>query len=299
MRRSQSFRLEAEDFSFLRKVRRPDDDDASGDGFLAGRQGGASKAWTPFEGDAGRYKVVLHYLDDDHAKRFVLKIGDEKHKVTPDRNEDARSHEVEREVAFDNVDLDPGDLIRLKLAGRGAVDFIEFVPLHDRVSDGGPRSEEPESPVEAPAKSGDGDSSSGDRAGMSAFEMEVVSLTNEIRASRGLGELKADRDLAEAAEGHSRDMATNNFFGHVGSDGDRFFDRTSDAGYDGRYVGENIAAGHDTPEQVVAAWMRSDGHRANILNPKFNEIGVGFVSDDDSRYTEYWTQNFGFDSSLV
>lgn len=126
---------------------------------------------------------------------------------------------------------------------------------------------------------------------------EVVSLTNDYRILEGLQPLTLNNSLSNAAQTHSQDMAYNDFFSHTGSTGTTVSDRTTSAGYDSYYVGENIAAGHITAEQVVQGWMNSPGHRENILNPNYTEIGVGYyyLENDtgEVNYSRYWAQNFG------
>ncbi|MDB9527254.1 CAP domain-containing protein [Oscillatoria sp. CS-180] len=129
------------------------------------------------------------------------------------------------------------------------------------------------------------------------FIQEVVRLTNEYRADNGLWALSFDDDLAEAAQTHSENMAEQDFFSHKGKDNTRSWDRARAAGYETGMVGENIAAGYVSPQSVVDAWIKSDGHRANLLNEHFNEIGVGyFYLEDDTgevNYKTYWAQVFG------
>jgi hypothetical protein len=129
------------------------------------------------------------------------------------------------------------------------------------------------------------------------FIQKVVELTNQFRAENGVGLLTLDEDLSEAAQVHSENMAYYDFFGHVGLDGALPRDRAENAGYETRMVGENIAAGFATPEGVVKGWINSESHRANMLDPRFNEIGVGYVYfPDDSgelQYRTYWAQVLG------
>lgn len=91
-------------------------------------------------------------------------------------------------------------------------------------------------------------------------------------------------------------MALNDFFDHVGSDNSLPWDRIVAEGYNYSWAGENIAAGHQTPEHVVAEWMDSPGHRANILNCAFTETGVGYIylAQDQGKYIyhHYWTHVF-------
>ncbi len=95
--------------------------------------------------------------------------------------------------------------------------------------------------------------------------------------------------LETAAQQHSDDMATRNFFSHTGSDGSTPASRISNTGYQWWYIGENIAAGYSTPKAVIDAWLRSSGHCANIMNGRIEEIGVAKAVNPSSRYGVYWT----------
>ncbi|MFD9031326.1 sigma-70 family RNA polymerase sigma factor [Streptomyces sp. NPDC059567] len=118
---------------------------------------------------------------------------------------------------------------------------------------------------------------------------QVVSLVNSERAKAGCGPLTENSLLTEAAQGHSVDMAARNFFDHTNPDGDGPGERVTATGYRWSTYGENIAMGQRTPAQVMESWMNSPGHRANILNCSFKEIGIGIHSDGGP----YWTQVFG------
>jgi hypothetical protein len=125
------------------------------------------------------------------------------------------------------------------------------------------------------------------------FESEVLDRVNAERADQGLHPLNADTNLATAARDHSEDMGLQDYFSHESLDGRTVADRITAAGYSFNTYGENIAAGQPTPERVVDAWMSSSGHRANILNPIYCDIGVGYAYLVNSTYGHYWTQNFG------
>ncbi|WP_268800461.1 CAP domain-containing protein [Pseudomonas huanghezhanensis] len=99
--------------------------------------------------------------------------------------------------------------------------------------------------------------------------------------------------LGTAAQGHSRAMANNNFFDHLDRDGRTPGDRAELAGYAGQQVGENIAAGQDTPRKVVDGWLASAGHCANLMNPQFRELGAAYATDPKSDAGVYWTAMFG------
>ena len=125
---------------------------------------------------------------------------------------------------------------------------------------------------------------------------KVLQVTNAARAQAGLKPLRLNSPLSRAAQRHSASMAYQDFFSHSGPDGTAF-SRIREAGYRYSLAGENIAAGQSTPEAVVNGWMKSPGHRANILNPGFVDIGIGyeFLANDPGRvtYKHYWTQTFG------
>lgn len=129
------------------------------------------------------------------------------------------------------------------------------------------------------------------------LEEQVLGLVNEQRRQAGLKPLRLNAQLNAVAAAHSQDMALNDFFSHSGSNGSSIDDRISAAGYRYSLTGENIAAGFNSPATVVQGWMNSPRHRANILNPALQEIGVGmFLLDNDTgrtNYRYYWTQNFG------
>jgi uncharacterized protein YkwD len=132
---------------------------------------------------------------------------------------------------------------------------------------------------------------------VASWEEEVVRLTNIERWSADGGAhlppLKQESHIDAAALRHSTDMALNNHFDHTGTDGSSGGDRMRDAGYNWFTWGENIAAGYTSPAAVVAGWMGSPGHHANIMYPSFREIGVSYVYRGASTYRHWWTQNFG------
>lgn len=99
--------------------------------------------------------------------------------------------------------------------------------------------------------------------------------------------------LATAAEAYSRVMANNNFFDHKDRDGRTPSDRAELAGYSAQQIGENIAAGHDSANQVVEGWLASPGHCANLMNPGFRELGAAYALDPKSDAGIYWTAMFG------
>lgn len=127
--------------------------------------------------------------------------------------------------------------------------------------------------------------------GDAAAEQRVIVIVNQRRSAAGCGPVRLDIQLRAAARGHSADMATNAYFSHTGVDGSSPWDRAKRAGYDSP-SGENIAMGQRTAEDVMRAWMNSDGHRRNIVNCDSKAIGVGLRRNRAG--TPYWTQMFGF-----
>lgn len=122
---------------------------------------------------------------------------------------------------------------------------------------------------------------------LSQFEQEVVDLTNAERSKQGLAPLQANVELSNVARDKSGDMATSNYFDHTSPTYGSPFDMIRAYGITYQTAGENIAKGQRTPEEVVTAWMNSQGHRENILNGNFTHIGVGFVEQGN-----HWTQMF-------
>ncbi|MGQ9869237.1 CAP domain-containing protein [Leptodesmis sp.] len=125
----------------------------------------------------------------------------------------------------------------------------------------------------------------------------VLNLTNQFRAANGLAPLQLNIELDAAALGHSQDMALNDYFDHNGLNGSTPASRINQVGYVYSIYIENIAAGYDTPEEVVQGWIDSPEHRANLLNSSFTEVGIGYyyLANDTgvNNYYSYWTQNFG------
>lgn len=97
---------------------------------------------------------------------------------------------------------------------------------------------------------------------------------NTQRQANGLPALVADPRLSEAAQRHAQDMAAHGFLDHQGSDGSRLSDRVTRAGYCWRSISENIAWGIPGESQVITQWMRSRGHRRNILDRQIRNFGV-------------------------
>jgi hypothetical protein len=126
-----------------------------------------------------------------------------------------------------------------------------------------------------------------------AFAAEVLTLVNKERQAVGLAPLTRAVELDRCAQKYAQYMGEAGFFSHNGPDGSTPASRIKAEGYSGTTWGENIAAGQRTPQAVMTAWMNSSGHRANILNSSFKEIGIGCAAVSGSPMGIYWVQNFG------
>jgi uncharacterized protein YkwD len=128
---------------------------------------------------------------------------------------------------------------------------------------------------------------------MSALEQSVVDLTNQARAQAGLPPLAVSSPLVTAAQTHSRDMAQTNIFDHTvpGVAEPTLESRAAAVGYNFSWLGENIAFNYADAPSILAAWMNSPEHRANILSPNFTQIGVGIAWNGQGQ--AYATQEFG------
>ena len=119
------------------------------------------------------------------------------------------------------------------------------------------------------------------------FAVEVLNLVNAERANLGIAPLRLADDLQEEAEIRAQEIVE--VFSHTRPDGSDCFTVMKNRG---RTCGENIAAGHASASETVEQWMDSEGHRENILNPAFRELGVGYAYEDYSTYHHYWVQLF-------
>ena len=122
-------------------------------------------------------------------------------------------------------------------------------------------------------------------------QQQVVDLTNARRAENNLAPLRMNATLTAVAHAHAADQATVDTMSHTGTNGSDAGARIVASGYPTQAWGENVAAGYATPDAVMAAWMNSPGHRANILNGTFTQIGIGLAYAADG--TPYWAMELG------
>ena len=134
-----------------------------------------------------------------------------------------------------------------------------------------------------------------------AVAERVLELVNAARKQdrrcgrqrlRATHALTLSATLTQAAAAHAADMAANDYMGHRGSDGSEAAERVTRAGYRWSSVGENVAAGQPDAETVVAAWLDSPGHCANLMGPQFREMGVAFAVAPQSGLRILWAQVF-------
>lgn len=123
-----------------------------------------------------------------------------------------------------------------------------------------------------------------------SIENQVIQLTNQERAKNGLKPLTANWELSRVARYKAMDMRDNHYFSHTSPTYGDPFTMMKNFGISYKTAGENIAAGQATPQEVVQAWMNSPGHRANILNATYTQIGVGNAQGGSMGY--YWSQMF-------
>ena len=138
--------------------------------------------------------------------------------------------------------------------------------------------------------------------GAAGIEAEILQRVNALRASGAVcgttgyaatGALAWNTTLLTAAKGHSLDMAQKNYFSHISQDGRSLGQRITAAGYNWSNVGENIAAGQTSVEQVMNSWIKSPGHCQNLMNPNFRDVAVACMRNDAADYRLYWTMNLG------
>jgi uncharacterized protein YkwD len=138
--------------------------------------------------------------------------------------------------------------------------------------------------------------------GWSDFENELLERVNLYReagttcgatAFEPTEPLVMNESLRCAARVHALDMGTRDYVMHVNPEGAGFADRAAEAEYDATPVGEDIATGLVTPQDVVFAWITREGDCNNIMNPEAHELGVGYYATDEATFGSYWVAVFG------
>ena len=169
----------------------------------------------------------------------------------------------------------------------GIVIQVSDKPVIDKPGTDKPDSDLPvDKPIEKPdlPELPDDSQTDTDADNVSTYAAKVAELVNVERAKAGLPALTLDAAASQAAQVRAAEIRTS--FSHTRPSGKNCFTALAEAGVNYRAAGENIASGQKTPEEVVTAWMNSEGHRKNILSPNFTGIGVGYLEGN------YWTQFF-------
>ncbi|GAA3942183.1 hypothetical protein GCM10022244_57610 [Streptomyces gulbargensis] len=148
----------------------------------------------------------------------------------------------------------------------------------------------PARPSEAAAQTGGSDAADRAGGGAAQYAQHVIALVNAERQKAGCGPLRAEKRLRLAAQRHADDMAARDYYAHDTPEGRDAGDRITAVGYPWSAWAENIHRGPKTPARAMEDWMESPGHRENILNCSFDEIGVGVSLASNGPW---WVQNFG------
>lgn len=139
-------------------------------------------------------------------------------------------------------------------------------------------------------------------AGGQALQTEVLRSVNALRAAGAVcgavafapaGPLRWNLQLQQAANGHSTDMAKNNYFSHTSPDGADMSQRAQASQYRYSDLGENIAAGQSSAAAAIAVWVNSAGHCQNLMNPAYRDVAMACGHNESSRFRYYWTMTLG------
>jgi uncharacterized protein YkwD len=129
---------------------------------------------------------------------------------------------------------------------------------------------------------------------LAAVRAGMLARVNAVRKHAGVRPLRPNSQLDRAAQRHAEDMLARHYFAHESPEGRTVRERATAAGYDWREIGENIAEGQLTVDEVMDSWMHSPGHRRNLLDPGFKELGVGLAfGRSGDEYQVEWVQTFG------
>ena len=126
--------------------------------------------------------------------------------------------------------------------------------------------------------------------GANSIAYDTIPLVNSQRINANVPTLEEDPELTRIAQIKAEDMVDNNYFDHVSPIFGEPWEMAIELGYPTNQVGENIASGYRTAEEVITAWMESPGHKENILRPSYTHIGVGYAEDEDGF--PYWVHLF-------
>lgn len=121
-------------------------------------------------------------------------------------------------------------------------------------------------------------------------EEQILYYVNQARIEAGVGELVLDEELCVIADTRAKEISE--YFSHTRPNGNPWNSAFTDKGYNCTAAAENIAAGCESAKDTVERWLKSEGHRRNILDESYTKLGVGYCRDDDTHYTYFWTQEF-------
>ena len=186
-----------------------------------------------------------------------------------------------KEPPFSAYKVDKGDTFWF-IAKRYGLDYQQLMKLNPNVN---PTNMQVGSIIKL---KGETNANTNSNTTVSNYANQVLTLVNSERSKAGLKPLKLNATLTKSAQAKSQDMHDKKYFDHNSPTYGTPFQMMSKFGYKYSYAGENIAMGQKTPKEVMDAWMNSAGHKANILNSNYTEIGIGYVADGN-----YWTQQFG------
>lgn len=212
--------------------------------------------------------------------------------INLDGSIDATDYVLLKRCVLGTYTLDSAQRLCADLNKDGTVNETDYLMLKRMVlgdfqlpqtGSSGEQSDPSETSSENPPSDG------GQTAQTGAEAKEILRLVNEQRSRNGLAALTLSDRLCELATLKAEDMAANNYFDHTSPTYGTPFDMLKQFGVPYRSAGENIAAGQRTPEEVMNAWMNSAGHRANILNAGYTELGVGVAM---GQRGVYWVQLF-------
>lgn len=204
---------------------------------------------------------------------------------------------IAKPASAQHCDVQRGDSM-WRIAQRYNVLFKEVLELNKKFKN--PDLIHPKDEVELPEGSTGTSSgqSAGDSAGSGSEDRTaettqaeaILKLVNQERSKAGVSPLKLNAKLTEVANIKAKDMADKNYFSHQSPTYGSPFDMLKQFGISFSYAGENIAAGQKTAEEVMDSWMNSSGHRQNILNKNYTQLGVGFKRG--GQYGTEWVQLF-------
>ncbi|HLU21737.1 MAG TPA: CAP domain-containing protein [Bacillaceae bacterium] len=225
--------------------------------------------------DSRNYPHTVPIKIQDAKYEFKTIIG----KYTPDGQIDFQ--ESDKGIQFGDIVPDQGPNVTQKKNDKNA----QKAPAPQTQQP----AQQPQQPQAAQPKQQTPPANNADNAtqGVNKYVATVIRLTNEERSKAGLPALKADSALNNVADVKAQDMYEKGYFSHTSPTYGSPFDMMRDFGISYSAAGENIAQGQKSPEEVVKAWMNSEGHRKNILDNKYTHIGVGYEQGGNQ-----WVQMF-------